>query len=66
MNDDFKEYLSTHSDLEMLPSGKCRCKVTGHEMVANKSIAEVHLILFSWFMVSPREWVVFVAGTSER
>jgi hypothetical protein len=38
---EWEVFLSSHADLEMIPSGKCRCKVTGHEMCPVKSIAEV-------------------------
>jgi hypothetical protein len=38
---EWEKFLKQHTDLEMLPSGKCRCKLTGHEMVAVVSVAEV-------------------------
>ncbi len=35
------DIVAAHPDLEMLESGKCRCKLTGHEMVPNKDVIEV-------------------------
>ena len=35
------ELVAAHPDLEMLESGKCRCKLTGHEMAPNKDVVEV-------------------------
>ena len=39
--EDFAEYVAKHQDLELLPSGKCRCKLTGHEMGPVMSLVEV-------------------------
>jgi hypothetical protein len=35
------EIVAAHPDLEMLESGKCRCKLTGHEMAPKKEVIEV-------------------------
>ena len=34
-------FIAAHPDLEMTESGKCRCKLTGHEMVPQKTVVEV-------------------------
>eukprot|EP00961_Rhodomonas_salina_P187944 2536624-Rhodomonas_salina.2 len=37
----WKSFIDMHEDLELLESGKCRCKVTGHEMKPLKDVVEV-------------------------
>ena len=37
----WKSFVDAHADLEMLESGKVKCRVTGHEMVATKEVVEV-------------------------
>lgn len=37
----WKSFIEAHADLEMMESGKCRCKLTGHEMVPHKAVVEV-------------------------
>lgn len=34
-------FIQAHHDLEMLESGKVRCKLTGHEMAPMKEVVEV-------------------------
>ena len=36
-------FIAEHPDLEMMESGKCRCKLTGHEMLPQKAVVEAHL-----------------------
>jgi hypothetical protein len=36
-------FIEAHADLDMMESGKCRCKLTGHEMVPHKAVVEAHL-----------------------
>ena len=36
-------FIAEHPDLEMMESGKCRCKRTGHEMLPQKTVIEVQL-----------------------
>lgn len=37
----WKSFVDAHHDLEMMESGKVKCKVTGHEMVATKELVDV-------------------------
>ena len=43
MADAAAELVAAHADLEMTQTGKCRCKVTGHEMVPQRGVIEAHL-----------------------
>ena len=43
MEDAAAELVAAHADLEMTQTGKCRCKVTGHEMVPQRGVIEAHL-----------------------
>lgn len=71
----WKSFIDMHEDLELLESGKCRCKVTGHEMKPLKDVVEVSagvrgrelVAVASWFAGNGR-WTDFCgcAGTSER
>ncbi|EKX44393.1 hypothetical protein GUITHDRAFT_57834, partial [Guillardia theta CCMP2712] len=36
-------FINSHPDLEMLENGKCKCKITGHEMLPKKDIVEAHI-----------------------
>jgi len=36
-------FITEHPDLEMMESGKCRCKLTGHEMLPQQAVVEAHL-----------------------
>jgi hypothetical protein len=38
---ELSSFIAAHADLEMTQAGKCRCKVTGHEMVPQKAVVEV-------------------------
>jgi hypothetical protein len=35
------DFVASHPDLEMLETGKCRCRLTGHEMATQKDVVEV-------------------------
>jgi hypothetical protein len=36
-------FITEHPDLEMMESGKYRCKLTGHEMLPQQAVVEAHL-----------------------
>jgi hypothetical protein len=37
----WKSFIDAHQDLELLDSGKVRCKITGHEMKPTKDVVDV-------------------------